>query len=259
MRSVATILGAFAVMSLLAAGPSMAQDRAPVLSTGSVVAKNSAVLSAKIMSFVEKIHGDVGAPVRKGQVLIELDSAELEANRLIAAARLEDAMAVLENAKANHDRMKALIEKGATTQSAYDNAVMAYRRAEAGVALAEAEVRKAEVFLGYTKVRSPISGKIDFKRTEVGELTAPGRPLLKVTDDKNLRFETTVKESDINRIKTGQRVSILIDALPGRGVDGTVAHIVPSGDSVSHSFTVRIDLKPANGLMIGMYGKVRWR
>jgi len=247
----------FAAFIVLLHGAAFAQNQAPVLSTGSVVAKNSAVISAKVASYVEKINGEVGTRVKKGQALIKLDSAEFEANRALALARLDDAKAAFENAEINYQRMKELVEKGSTTKSSFDDAATAYKRAKAAIALAEAEVARANVFVGYATLTSPIDGVIDFKRIETGELTAPGQPLMKITDDKNLRFETSVKESDINRIKAGQSAAVLIDALEGKKVKGKVAHIVPSGDTASHSFMVVIDLEPVEGLRIGMYGKVR--
>lgn len=241
--------------------PSMAfaQPGESILSTGAVAAKSTVVISAKIQSYVEKLAGDTGTVVKKGQTLIKLNDAEFQANVALAKAHLYEAQAVLSNAETNFKRMSQLIEKGSTTQSAFDDAKTGFNRAKANVAIAEAELRKAQVFIGYTNLTSPIDGTIDSKAVEIGELTSPGQPLMRVTDTKNLRFETTVKESDVNQVKPGDPVIVLIDALPNTQIKGVVAHIVPSGDKSSHSFIARIDLAPTEGLRIGMYGKVRWK
>lgn len=248
------------IVALLAAPSiSFAQTDAAILSTGAVAPKSSVVISAKVQSYVEKIAGDTGTHVKKGQTLIKLNDAEFEANVALARAHLAEAHAVVYNAETNFKRMTQLIEKGSTTQSAFDDSKTAYNRAKAGVALAEAELRKAQVFIGYTNLTSPIEGTIDTKSVEIGELTSPGQPLMKVTDTKNLRFETTIKESDVNQVKPGDQVTVYIDALPDKPIKGTVAHVVPSGDKSSHSFIARIDLEPMDGVRIGMYGKVRWK
>jgi RND family efflux transporter MFP subunit len=252
---------AVAAALLLFPAPVRAQELAPlpVLATGTVVAKNTAVIAAKVVSYVKRIGGDVGATVKKGEVLIQLDDGEFAANVALAQAHLADARARLGLAEKSFHRMRSLLEKGATTQSAFDEASAGYAQAQAGVGVAEAELAKAKVFLGYTLLRAPFAGTVEFKRIEVGELTAPGQPLMKVTDVARLRFETSVKESDVNRIAVGGEATILVDALPGVEVSGTVAHIVPSGEAATHSFIVRIDLAPTEGLKPGMYGKARWR
>ncbi len=235
-----------------------AQGASATYSTGTVVTKSSAVISAKVVSYVQKIYGDVGDMVKKGQTLIKLDDAEFAANIKFAGARLDDSRASLEMAQLTLGRIDKLFTKGSIAKSAVDKAKTDYARAKAAVSLATAELEKAQVFLGYTTLRSPIDGAIDFKKIEIGELTSPGQPLLKIVDTKHLRFAATVKESDINLIKRGMKVNVTIEALGDKKIEGAVAHIVPSGDRTSHSYLVRIDLAPTEGLMAGMYGKIIW-
>lgn len=249
---------AVAALTLAFGGAAAAEHTGVKLSTGTVVVKTSAVISAKVASYVRKINADVGGRVKKGQALIELDGAEFEAGAALARARLAGAGAVLEAAELHFRRIESLLAKGSATQSAYDKARADYLGAKAAVALARAELDSAEVFLGYATLVSPIDGVVDFKKIEVGELTSPGQPLLKVVDTQNLRFETTVKESEIGGIEPGMAVVTRIEALGDREVAGKVAHVVPTGDRTSHSYTVRIDLEPTDGLMAGMYGKIRW-
>ncbi len=250
-----------ACVAALIALPSTAhaQQGIAVLSTGIVVAKHSAVIAAKVVAYVEKISADAGDTVKKGAPLIILDNAEFAAGAALAKGHLDEATAVAANAEKQYDRMASLMAKGSTTQSALDDATMANARAKAGVTIAKAELAKANAYLGYTILRAPFSGVVEFRKVELGELTAPGQPLMKVTDTVHLRFETSVKESDVNRINVGDTVNVFVDALGETAIEGAVAHLVPSGDPTSHSFTVRIDLAPTEGLKPGMYGKVRWQ
>ncbi|VAX16466.1 hypothetical protein MNBD_NITROSPINAE01-478 [hydrothermal vent metagenome] len=249
----------FLLLALFFIAPKVnAQGAGATYSTGTVVTKSSAVISAKVVSYVKKIYGDVGDMVKKGQALVKLDDAEFTANIKFAKARLDDSIASLDMTKLTLGRIDKLFTKGSIAKSAVDKAKTDYARAKAAVSLAEAELEKAQVFLGYTTLRSPIDGAIDFKKIETGELTSPGQPLLKVVDTKHLRFAATVKESDINLIKRGMKVNVTIEALGDKKIEGSVAHIVPSGDRASHSYLVRIDLAPTDGLMAGMYGKIIW-
>ncbi|MBF0170836.1 MAG: efflux RND transporter periplasmic adaptor subunit [Nitrospinae bacterium] len=236
-----------------------AQQGIAILSTGTVVAKNSAVIVAKVVAYVKKINADAGDTVKKGQPLVVLDGAEFAADAALSQGRLDEAVAVEANAGKQYRRMESLMAKGSTTQSALDDAATAHERAKAGVAIAKAALARANAYLGYATLRAPFDGIVEFRKVELGELTAPGQPLMKVTDTVHLRFETSVKESDVNRIAVGDTVNVFVDALGETPVSGTVAHLVPSGDPASHSFTVRIDLAPTKGMKPGMYGKVRWQ
>ncbi len=251
------LLTAFA--TLLLPDFSFARSDTAIFSTGRVVAKNMAVVSAKIVSHVVAINHDVGEKVNKGDILVTLDDREFNAAIALAEGHVLEATAVLENATSTFTRIETLQGKGSATRSAFDSAKADHLRAKAGLAIAKAQLLKAEIFLEYTTLKSPVTGTIDYKKIEVGELTAPGGPLIKVTDEKNLRFETGVRESDINSVNRGDEVTVLIDALPGVEIRGKVAHVAPSGDPATHSFTVRIDLPEAEGLRIGMYGKARWK
>lgn len=257
MKQFATALLTAAIIAL--PGQALAQQGVSILSTGTVVPKNSSVIAAKVVAYIKRAKVEVGDTVKKGAPLILLDDAEFAAGAALAKGHLAEAEAVAANAKKQYHRMESLLAKGSTTQSAFDEAEMAYQRAKAGVAIARAELAKASAYLGYATLRAPFDGTIEFKKAEVGELTAPGQPLVKVTDTNHLRFETSVKESDVNLIDVGDKVNVFIDALGPDPVAGTVAHKVPSGDPMSHSFTVRIDLAPTDGLKPGMFGKVRWQ
>lgn len=255
----ATILAA-AITALFYIPASHAADgQATIYSTGVVTPKASAKIGAKIMSTVTAVRADTGDRVKKGDVVIQLDDAEFMANVKLAEGHLADAKAVAKNAKKQFERIGNLKKEGSATERALDDAHMAYERANAGVTIAKAELAKAKIYAEYTMLKAPFDGVVDDRQIELGELTQPGVPLFMITNDTDLRFETTVKESDINKVTIGAPVSVLIDALPNQEFSGTVAHIVSSGDVTSHSFIVRIDLQHDPDIKIGMYGKARWR
>lgn len=261
-KNIIILLVTFLVALALALAPSFAfagDAGKNILSTGIVTEKYSAVISAKVSSYVVQVCCDVGDGVAKGSTLVLLDSAEFAANVAMAKAKLDEATAFSQNARLSFARTETLLSRGSATQSSYDNAKAIYDGAIAGKALAKAALDKAKIFLSYTKLTAPINGVVDYKKIEAGELTAPGQALMRIVDTKNLWFETSVKESDINKVKTGQKVLVNIDSMKDKGVEGVVASIAPTGAKFSHTYKVRIDLRVTDGLKIGMYGKVNWQ
>lgn len=255
------LTGSGMLAMLLIFVPAIALAQTPIYSTGVVTARLSATISSRVSEVVIKINHDVGTKVNRGDTVITLDDSIIRADQAMTRAGLENAEARFSVARAEFERTKKLYDESAVTKREYEISKGNYLRAKSGVAKAKANLAKSTAVLGYTKIKAPFDGQVDDRFIEIGELAGMGKPVVRITDTKNLRFETTVVESQINNIKIGQKVKILLDALPGKTLNGHVVQIVATGDSESHSFTVRIDLEiDSTGLArIGMYGKVNWQ
>ncbi len=211
--------------------------------TGQVAAIFQATLSSRIQGTIDKLLVREGMKVSKGQILIRLDSRDLQAD----VARAD---ADVENTKAHLDRMDQLYTQDAVSKQEMENATRAYR-------VAEANRKAAEAQLSYTVVRAPFDGVITEKNVEAGELASPGQPLLKMEDPRRLRLETTVAEGDLKAVSTGDRVPVVIDALGGAVLTGTVSKIFPAGDPRTHTFMVKVDVPETPGLKSGMFGRLQ--
>lgn len=209
--------------------------------TGQVAAIFQATLSSRIQGTIDKLLVREGAKVSKGQVLIWLDSRDLQAD----VARAD---ADVENTKAHLDRMDQLYAQDAVSKQEMENAIRAYR-------VAEANRKAAAAQLSYTVVRAPFDGVITEKNVEAGELASPGQPLLKMEDPRRLRLEATVAEGDLKSVSTGDQVPITIDALGEDVLIGKVSQILPAGDPRTHTFMVKVDLPDTPGLKSGMFGR----
>jgi RND family efflux transporter MFP subunit len=212
--------------------------------TGQVAAASQATLSSKIQGTVQELPVREGSAVSKGQVLVRLDSRDLETN-------LARAEAELENARSTLNRIEHLLAQDAATKQEVDDARRTFKVAEAGR-------RAAQVQLSYTVIKAPFDGVVTEKKVEVGELASPGQPLLKLEDPRRLRLETTVAEGDLKAIQRGAKMPVTIDALGPTPLQGTVAQILPTGDPATHTFLVKIDLPPAPGLKTGMFGRMQF-
>ena len=210
--------------------------------TGQVAPIFQATLSSRIQGTIDKLLVREGAKVSKGQTLVRLDSRDLQ-------AELGRVSAEIENAKAHLDRMNQLYIQDAVSKQELENATRGYRVAEASRNAVEAQ-------LSYTTVKAPFDGVITEKQVEAGELASPGQPLLKMEDPLQLRLEATVAEGDLRSVSRGDKIQVIIDALGGQPVIGTISQILPAGDPHTHTFMVKVDLPKVEGLKTGMFGRL---
>lgn len=250
--------------------------------TGTVRARTAAVVSAKVMGYVRDVKVRVGDRVRQGQLLVELDARDLEANWRQAQAALDEARSAvpeaesavaaakagLELAQVTFRRMEDLFQKRSISNQEYDEARARLRQAQAQLEMAQARrqqlaakirqaeqaVQAAEVVRGYARIAAPFDGLVVEKNVEPGNLAAPGAPLLVIEQEGGYRFEAAVEESRLGTVRAGQAVRVKLDAL-GRELAGRVSEIVPAVDAAARSFTVKIDLPAAQGLRSGLFGR----
>ncbi|MEI6513275.1 MAG: efflux RND transporter periplasmic adaptor subunit, partial [bacterium] len=130
--------------------------------------------------------------------------------------------------------------------------------AQAQIGQARANLQLASVTQSYAVIPAPFDGVIAQRMADPGAMASPGVPLLKIQGGV-LRLEAIVPESVLAKVVLGQRVSVILDALPNSNIIGRVAEISPKGDSTSHTFIVKINLPAEAGVRAGMFGRARFR
>jgi membrane fusion protein (multidrug efflux system) len=208
---------------------------------GTVRARLRAVIEAKVSGKIDRMIVVPGQKVRPGALLASIEAHEIQ-------ARLEQAVAVRRQAESDLKRAASLLEQNILPQSDYDAAQSKFRVADAGV-------REAETLLGYTRVEAPFDGVITRKLADVGDLAAPGKPLLELEDSRTLRFEADVPEAVVGRLALGDRLPVHLAAMPAP-VEGVVSEIAPATDPGSRTFLVKLDLPASSGLRAGQFGRV---
>lgn len=208
---------------------------------GSVQSRQRAEIEPKISARVERLLVAPGSVVEAGDLLVQLDGREIQ-------ARLDQAGATLEQASNDLRRFTGLLKSDTITQAEFD-AVQARQR------VAQAAKVEAETMLGYTRITAPFDGVITRKLAEVGDLALPGRPLLVLEDPKALRLEADVPEALIENVKLGADLTVTIASV-NRPIPGRVSEIAPAADPQSRTFRVKLDLPPAPGLRLGLFGRV---
>jgi multidrug efflux pump subunit AcrA (membrane-fusion protein) len=204
---------------------------------------------------------------------------EIEESINAAKSAQSSAEAAKRLADATLARYQALLERKSVSPQEFDEVKMRQEVARADAARAadvlkmmaakkqqvlaqieqgKADVANAQVHLSYSRIVSPVTGRVTQKQIEPGATVTPGAPLLTIEDSSRYRLEAVVEESQLARIRMGQPVEVRIDALGMDNAPGTVTEIVPSADSMSRSVTVKIDLPARQLLRSGLYGTARF-
>ena len=205
---------------------------------GTVRSKQRAVVEAKVSGRVLEYTATPGATVKAGDLLARLDVQEIQ-------AKVDQARAMLDQAKRDFDRQKQLIASNATTRQEFD-------AADARVKIGTAAVSEAETMLSYAKVTAPFDGVVTRKLADVGDLAMPGKPLLEIEAPTSLRFEADLPEAILDRVKLGEKMPVRL----AKVIEGTVSEISPVADPVSRTFNVKLDLPATEGLRTGQFGRV---
>ena len=208
---------------------------------GTVRAKLRAAIEAKVSGRIEALLVAPGQILKAGEPIAQLDSREIQ-------AKLDQALAVREQAARDLGRASELLAKKITTQAEFDG-VQARERVAAG------SVKETETMLGYTKVVAPFNGVVTRKLADVGDLASPGRPIAEMEDPGALRFEADVPEALIGNVKLGAKLAVRVGATPA-AIGGAVVELAPVADPASRTFLVKLDLPATESLRSGQFGRV---
>ncbi|WP_297528012.1 efflux RND transporter periplasmic adaptor subunit [Thiohalobacter sp.] len=222
---------------------------------GEVEAVSQATVTAQTGGEVQEILFDVDDYVEKGAVLLRMKDREQRARVGQAEARLAEAEARLAEARAEYKRVRRIFERKLVARSAMDRAEAALKAAEARAEQARAALAEAREQLEHTVVRAPYSGWVTERHIDVGEIAAPGKPLLTGVSLERLRVVTHVPQRHLAAVRRERKARVLLDE--GRALDAVRVTVYPRADARSHSFKVRAYLPEGTpGLFPGMLVKV---
>ena len=242
-----------------------AEIRGKVHGPGTVQSRVSVTVSARITGVLEKLHADHGDRIRKGQLLAELDSAEVRAreaashaakNRALlelarARADLIKSRANLALAQSNYQRDLEVFKPGYISPAAFDSTKSALGVAESEVAAneasikamqaavdqAESETQAARALLGYTRILAPMDGVITVRKAEVGNTVSPGTPIFQMVNDQ-IWAASWIDEGKITQLREGQKATIRLRS--GRVFQGEVVRLNKEADSVTRELEVDV-------------------
>ena len=187
-------------------------------------------------SRIRKINVEVGDYVQKGQVLAEMDRMQL--------AQLE---LQIQNDELEYERLKSLYKEGGVSQSDFETAELGYK------------VRKTnyENIKENTILRSPISGFITARNFDSGDMFSMSAPLFVVQQVVPVKLLVGISESEYTKVKKGDKVTLTVDAIPGRSFAGKIERLYPTVDAATHTFKVEVNVPNTDKVLRpGMYARV---
>jgi membrane fusion protein (multidrug efflux system) len=223
---------------------------------GTVQPEQIASVMSRVVANLVELRASAGQHVASGAVLAMLDDRDLRHRVEQAQDAARSAEATLAQAKADYARDKPLADQKVITPYDFEHTKTALDVADANLHRLQQAEREAEVALSYAAIRSPFTGTIVDKLANVGDLAAPGRPLLTMYEQGRLWFAANVPEDLLARIRLGDAMTFRIDAFDGDR-QGRVVEIVPASDPASRTVVVRLHMTDTSGVVPGMFGRLR--
>lgn len=271
LRRMRFVLPIVVVSTLAAATPGSANDAALASATvawrevptsfsaeATVEAVRQATIAAQVQGRVIDVRVDAGDRVRQGDLLMRID--ERESTQVVAGAEanVAQAQAQLANARSTYERTKNLFAQKFVSQSALDQAEAVYRAAEAQMKAALAGRGQASTSKSFTVIQSPIGGLVAERLTELGEMAAPGKPLLTVYDPRGMRVVASIPQYKLGEIAGKLRAKVEFPE-SGRWVDATEVELLPVADPRTHVVRARV-LLPDNlsGVVPGLFARAHF-
>ena len=224
----------------------------------------SGTLSPVLQSTVKsKVSGDVkrvlireGEAVTKGQVLAQIDTADLNARLDAQVAALEEAKARASIADKNREGNLKLLKQNFISQNAYDTTNSTFEASAAAVRSAEAQAQIARNARQDAVIRAPISGILAKRMVNSGEKVGPDSPMFTVVDLSKMEIDAPVAASEIPSVKVGQSATFKVDGFGDRAFEGRIERINPITAPGSRSITLYISVANRDGVLKGgMFAK----
>jgi RND family efflux transporter MFP subunit len=219
---------------------------------GSVEARETTLVSARIMSTVESVVVRAGDTVQAGDLLVSLDKRDLNARleSMLASRAAIDAR--LEEARRTLGRAQELLSKGLLSQADYDKAASAEAALVAERLAITENIRGIETSISYAQVKAPISGRVVDRFVEPGDLASPGALLVSLYNPASLEVALKVREDLAMGLQLGDNVRVSVPSAD-RSFESQVSEIVPAADRVSRSFDVTLQVLEGQGLLPGLF------
>lgn len=221
-----------------------------VTATGTIEPVTSVDVGTQVSGIISKLYVDYNSVVKAGEVIAELDRTNLMSELNSAQASLKSAQSNLDYQKTNHERYKALYDKGLISANDYEQARLSYVQAQQQTQQQRENVKKAQTNLGYATITSPIDGVVLSKEVEEGQTVASSYStptLFKIARDlTDMRVIADVDEADIGDVKEGQRVTFTVDAFPDDMFEGEVTQVRQEATTESNVVTYEVVISAPN-------------
>lgn len=226
---------------------------------GTTQAFTDAPIYARTNGYLKAWHFDIGARVKKGQLLAEIDTPELDQQLQQARADYATAQANLQLTRTTADRWQFLVQSGSVSKQETDQAVSNQAATKAAADASAANVRRLEELQAFEKIYAPFDGVITQRNTDFGDLIDAGvsaqpKQLFHMASINELRVYVPVPEVYAPAARTGASAALTLDEYPGETFHGTLVRTSDSIDTASRTLLVEVDVDNRSGkLLPGAY------
>jgi RND family efflux transporter MFP subunit len=264
------------------------QVRRNIESVGSLFPYEEVTVSSEVEGKVEQVLVDVGDRVSKGQAIVKVSPVELQLTLeqqratlrqararlglpengddlmdVRAAAEVKKAAADLADAKQKYERAKALVDQGLLPRQNFDEAESRYNAARAAYDLSVQVVENLRAQLAQSRattalaqkkvsdsiIRAPFAGQVKERNVTQGQYLKVQTPVMVIVNTDPLRMRLKVPEKMAQWVRSGQLVTVSVEAHPGRTFTGTISRINPSVDEQTRSFEVEALIENRDGAL----------
>jgi len=210
---------------------------------GEIRAREESALSFRVGGNLVRRDVDVGAQVKRGDLLAVLDPGDLRLQAQAAQAQLAAADAELGRARADLARYQQLAQQQLVSRSTLDTQKAAYQAAEGQARAARANLEVARNQAEYSQLRAPRDGVIASRQAEAGQVVAAGQTVFTLAGDDGREVAIALPESQIRNFSIGQPVLVELWNAPGQRLPGTIREIAPAADPQARTYATRVALR----------------
>jgi RND family efflux transporter MFP subunit len=242
--------------------PTSGGDGAAVTLPGTLQGVIESTVYARSSGYLKRWTKDIGAPVKKGELLAEISAPEIDQQLHQAEAAQAQSASSEALAKSSAERWQSLRQKDAVTQQELDERLSAYKQAQADLAAAEANVSRLRSLQGFNKVAAPFDGVLTRRNVDVGDLInagngGAGQALFSLAQVDPLRLYIYVPQVYANQVKIGDTVTVSLAERAGEHFQGSIARTAGAIDPATRTLQVEIRVpNPGGELFSGAYVQV---
>jgi membrane fusion protein, multidrug efflux system len=263
-RALAKETEILAVPSVVVVHPKLEPAQQELVLPSTLEAYTASPIYARTNGYLARWYRDIGSSVKKGQLLAEIDTPEVDQELMQARAARSQAEAQLSLAKTSAERWETLRKMDAVAQQETDERSSGYVQGQAALASATANVRRLEQLESFKHIYAPFSGVIIKRNTDVGALINAGnsgtnQELFLLAQIDPIRVYVDVPETDAPAVRRGLGATVELPSLPGQHFSGAVARTADAIDPATRTLRTEIDVpNPKGQLFPGSYAQVRF-
>jgi RND family efflux transporter MFP subunit len=226
--------------------------------SGEVRARREADLGFRVPGKIVARYVDVGAQVKKGDLIARLDASDAQLNVAASKSAVAAAQTELDFARAELDRYRSLLEQKFISQAVYDQKLNAFKSAQARLEQARAQASVTQNQSGYTALVADQDGVITAINAEAGQVVAAGQAVARLARPEEKEVLINVPETRFEELKAkGRQILVRILAEPDKTYAGRVREVAPNADPVTRTFATRVTIvDPSPEIALGMTANV---